>query len=110
LIKSLPNTCISIVSPVYQAENIVDKLVEDIISSVSKITTNYEIILVEDGSPDRSWECIDAICAQEKRVKGIKISRNFGQHNAITASLQAAKGEWMGKEVGQITPRFEWSI
>jgi len=86
---------LSIVSPVYRAENIVDKLVQEIVQAVSPITDDFEIILVEDGSPDRSWERISTHCAQDKRVKGIKLSRNFGQHNAITAGLSAATGEWI---------------
>lgn len=85
---------ISIVSPVYKAEKIVDILVKRIKEEVSKITENYEIILVEDGSPDRSWEAIERNCMEDKRVKGIKLSRNFGQHYAITAGLDHAKGEW----------------
>jgi len=84
---------ISIVSPVYGAEKIVDLLVERIVEEVSKITKDFEIILVEDGSPDNSWEAIERNCAKEKRVKGIKLSRNFGQHYAVTAGLEMAKGE-----------------
>ncbi|WP_250629995.1 glycosyltransferase family 2 protein [Rhodoflexus caldus] len=86
---------ISIVSPVYKAEKIVDLLVRRVSSEVSKITTSYEIILVEDGSPDASWEAIEQNCLQDKRVKGIKLSRNFGQHYAITAGLDHAQGEWI---------------
>jgi len=86
---------ISIVSPVYLAEKIVDKLVEEIVQYVSKITDHYEIILVEDGSPDDSWIAIENNCLLEKKVKGIKLSKNFGQHYAITAGLKAAKGEWI---------------
>ena len=86
---------ISIVSPVYQAEKIVDKLVERISEEVSKITENFEIILVEDGSPDNSWEAIERNCQKDKRVKGIKLSRNFGQHYAITAGLHSSKGNWV---------------
>ncbi len=86
---------ISIVSPVYRAEKIVDKLVEQISTEVSKITENFEIILVEDGSPDNSWEAIERNCAKDKRIKGIKLSRNFGQHYAITAGLDVVKGEWI---------------
>ncbi|HAS44837.1 MAG TPA: glycosyltransferase [Microscillaceae bacterium] len=86
---------ISIVSPVYGAEKIVDLLVERIIKEVSKITENFEIILVEDGSPDNSWEAIERNCTKEKRVKGIKFSRNFGQHYAITAGLENADGQWV---------------
>jgi dolichol-phosphate mannosyltransferase len=86
---------ISIVSPVYRAEKIVDKLVERISEEVSKITENFEIILVEDGSPDNSWEAIERNCHKDERVKGIKLSRNFGQHYAITAGLDNVKGEWI---------------
>ena len=85
---------LSIVSPVYRAENIVDRLVEEIVKAVSAITMDFELILVEDGSPDSSWERIVAQCALDRRVKGIKLSRNFGQHSAITAGLSAAKGEY----------------
>lgn len=84
---------ISIISPIYKAGNIVDKLVEEIIKSVSEITSNYEIILVEDGSPDNSWEKIEENCKKNGKVKGVKLSRNFGQHFAITAGLTVSKGE-----------------
>ncbi|WP_291723535.1 glycosyltransferase family 2 protein [Bernardetia sp.] len=86
---------ISVVSPVYRADKIVDKLVERITIEVSKITESFEIILVEDGSPDESWEAIERNCKKDERVKGIKLSRNFGQHYAITAGLDNAKGEWV---------------
>jgi polyisoprenyl-phosphate glycosyltransferase len=86
---------LSIVSPVYRAERIVDKLVEEIHASVSTITTDYEIVLVEDGSPDNSWEQIEKICKNDDKVKGIKLSRNFGQHPAISAGLKATTGEWI---------------
>jgi polyisoprenyl-phosphate glycosyltransferase len=86
---------LSIVSPVYRAENIVDELVTQIIRQVSQLTINYEIILVEDGSPDSSWQKITANCNKDARVKGIKLSRNFGQHYAITAGIDHAKGEWI---------------
>ncbi|TAG07171.1 MAG: glycosyltransferase [Cytophagia bacterium] len=86
---------ISIVSPVYRAEKIVDKLVEKIIENVTKITENFEIILVEDGSPDNSWQKIEQNCQKNKKVKGIQLSRNFGQHYAITTGLDHAKGEWI---------------
>jgi len=86
---------ISIVSPVYQAEKIIPLLVERIENAVSKITADYEIVLVEDGSPDNSWSLIEHIAQENVRVKGIKLSRNFGQHPAIMAGLSQAKGEWI---------------
>ncbi|NOR87169.1 MAG: glycosyltransferase [Bacteroidales bacterium] len=86
---------ISIVSPVYSAEKIIPLLVERIESSIQKITDDYEIILVEDCGPDNSWEAINKIASKNKKVVGIKLSRNFGQHYAITAGLDIAKGDWI---------------
>ncbi|MCB9074617.1 MAG: glycosyltransferase family 2 protein [Chitinophagales bacterium] len=86
---------LSIVSPVYRAENIVDELVRRVVDEVQKITLDFELILVEDGSPDNSWDAIERNCIIDKRVKGIKLSRNFGQHYAITAGLDNAKGDYI---------------
>ncbi|MDA3780116.1 MAG: glycosyltransferase [Bacteroidales bacterium] len=86
---------LSIVSPVYKAENIIQELVDQIDINVSKITENYEVILVNDGSPDNSWNNILNECKKDKRIKGINLSRNFGQHYAITAGLSKSKGEWI---------------
>jgi dolichol-phosphate mannosyltransferase len=86
---------ISVVSPVYRAANIVDELVKRITEEVSKITPNFEIILVEDGSPDDSWQAIEKNCHSYPYVKGIKLSRNFGQHYAITAGLEHTEGDYV---------------
>jgi polyisoprenyl-phosphate glycosyltransferase len=84
---------LSIVSPVYKAGNIVNELVTRIEMVVSQITMNYEIILVEDASPDNSWQEIKKICYKNSKVKGIKLSRNFGQHYAISAGIAKSKGD-----------------
>ena len=86
---------ISIISPVYNAENIINNLVERIRNSVSKITDNYEIILVEDCGSDNSWLKIKENCNKYKNVKGIKLSRNYGQQPAIQAGLDASLGEYV---------------
>ena len=86
---------ISIVSPIYRAENIVDELVRRIIKNVEPLTSDFEIVLVNDASPDHSWMKIREICSRDLRVKGINLSRNFGQHYAITAGLSYASGEWI---------------
>lgn len=86
---------ISVVSPVYQAEKLLNELTDKIIASVSLITEKYEIILVEDGSRDNSWKKIEDLCLRHSRVKGLKMSRNFGQHYAITAGLEASSGEFI---------------
>lgn len=86
---------LSIISPIYKGEKMLDELVSRIESSASTITDDYEIILVNDASPDKSWEKMTKICANNKHVKGIELSRNFGQHYAITAGLANCSGEWV---------------
>ncbi|MGZ3861853.1 MAG: glycosyltransferase family 2 protein [Bacteroidia bacterium] len=86
---------ISVISPVYGAEKIVDKLVESIADGLSGVTPNFEIILVEDGSPDNSWNKIEENCKKHSFVKGVKLSRNFGQHYAITAGLAESSGKYV---------------
>ena len=86
---------ISIVSPVYRAENLVEELVKRIHQSVSSITSDYEIILVEDCGPDSSWNKIVALAEKDPKIKGFQLSRNFGQHYAITCGLDQSKGEWV---------------
>ena len=86
---------VSIVSPVYRGEKMVAELVRRNVESVSTITDDYEIILVNDASPDNSWDEIVKQCALNPKVKGVNLSRNFGQHYAITAGLHYAKGDWV---------------
>ena len=86
---------LSVISPVYKAEKIVSELVQQLHENLTIITDNYEIIFVNDASPDNSWAKITAECNKDKRVKGINLSRNFGQHYALTAGLHYSKGEWV---------------
>ncbi len=86
---------LSIISPIYKGEKMLDELVSRILATVCTITEDYEIILVNDQSPDRSWPVIERICKTYNRVKGINLSRNFGQHYAITAGLSQSKGDWV---------------
>ncbi len=86
---------ISVVSPVYGCKDCLFALYERLKTSLEKITPDFEIILVNDASPDNSWKAIAELCQKDKRVVGINLSRNFGQHYAITAGLDAAKGEWI---------------
>ena len=89
------NIHISVVSPVYRAENIVSELVKQLKEQLSPITGDFEIILINDASPDNSWVEIEKETTKDKRVKGLNLSRNFGQHYAITAGLNFARGEWI---------------
>lgn len=86
---------ISVVSPVYGAEGIVNELIQQLKSALDPITADYEILLIEDHSPDRSWEEIAAACEQDERVVGVKLSRNFGQHHALAAGLEMARGDFV---------------
>ncbi|MBW0177685.1 MAG: glycosyltransferase family 2 protein [Sediminibacterium sp.] len=74
------------------ADAIVDELVSRISDSVQRISEKYEIVLVEDGSSDQSWKKIKSNCYKDSRIKGVRLSRNFGQHCAITAGLKIATG------------------
>ena len=87
-------THISIISPVYNAEGCIVELCHRLKSAIEPLTEDFEIILVEDRSPDNSWDVIKNESEKDNRVKGIRLSRNFGQHRAITAGLDEANGEW----------------
>ncbi|MBL7669077.1 MAG: glycosyltransferase family 2 protein [Bdellovibrionaceae bacterium] len=86
---------LSIVVPVYKARLCLSELHQRLTTHLEKFGQKYEIILVEDGSPDTSWELIQEISGADPRVRGLSLSRNFGQHPAITAGLDYAQGEWI---------------
>ncbi len=88
-------TYISIVSPVYQGELLIELLVRRIIKCVEPLTNAFEIILVNDGSADNSEIIIQQLAAVDKRIKGIFLDKNYGQHIAIKAGLDHAKGEYV---------------
>jgi dolichol-phosphate mannosyltransferase len=86
---------ISVVSPVYQAAPIIPRLVSEVSSALAELTDLFEIILVDDRSRDDSWNAIKQECNKSSHVRGLRLSRNFGQHSAITAGLGLAKGDWI---------------
>src|SRR5262249_15748684 len=59
------------------------------------INSRFEIIIVNDCSPDRDWQIIEEMASKDERVKGINLSRNFGEHYAITAGVDHASGDWV---------------
>nr|GGG68089.1 glucosyl transferase [Virgibacillus oceani] len=63
--------------------------------TIEKIPAQLEIILVNDASPDNAWEIIKQLSVDDKRIRGIDLARNFGQHHAITAGLDYADGDWV---------------
>lgn len=72
-----------------------NELVSRTKAAISSITEDYEIILVNDASPDDSWSKIQSICSTDKRIKGVNLSRNFGQQYSTTAGLSVTKGDWV---------------
>lgn len=88
------NIHISIIIPVYGCSCSLKELYTRLVSTLTQITENFEIIMINDASPDNAWINIQELAQTDKRVKGINFSRNFGQHRAITAGLDYALGEW----------------
>ena len=86
---------LSIIIPVYKSENIIEVLVKKINDAVNSISfiNSFEIIMINDCSPDKSWEKIKFLSKKFEFVKGINFAQNFGQHNAIMAGLEACDGE-----------------
>ena len=85
---------LSVIIPVYNSENIVEGLVDKIIDSLSKISIirKYEILLIDDSSPDQSWSKIKKLSLKYNFVKGIKLKENFGQHNSLLAGMNHCSG------------------
>ena len=86
---------ISVVIPVYGCRAALPVLCERLNDTLSSIVKDYEIILVEDHCPQNSWESIKELCEKNKHIKGIHLSRNFGQANAITAGIDICTGDWV---------------
>ena len=86
---------LSVVIPVYKAEDCLHELYRRLSESLGTITADFEIWLIEDGGDDGSWDVIKRIAKSDRRVKGLKFSRNFGQHHGITAGLDHCTGDWV---------------
>jgi len=86
---------ISVISPIYGTPELIPVLCSRVKSALESLALEYELILVFDCSPDEGWKRIQEECRNDSHVKGIKLSRNFGQHAAITAGLEAASGNWI---------------
>ena len=80
---------VSVVVPVYNSEQTLDELVARLMAAVSDL----EILLVNDGSRDRSWEVVRRLAAAHPEVHGISLVRNHGQHNALLCGIREARGD-----------------
>ncbi len=86
---------LSVVIPVYKAEDCLEELYKRLRGSLSTITADFEIWFIEDGGNDGSWDLIRGLAKSDPRVKGLKFSRNFGQHHGITAGIDLCDGDWV---------------
>jgi dolichol-phosphate mannosyltransferase len=84
---------ISLVVPFYNEELVIDAFRSRIIPVMEKTGETFEIICVNDGSRDRTAEMLDAICAADSRFRALHFSRNFGHQPAVTAGINAARGQ-----------------
>jgi undecaprenyl-phosphate 4-deoxy-4-formamido-L-arabinose transferase len=85
----------SVVIPVYRAAGRLEELYRRLIQSLTALTSDFEIILIEDCGNDGSWDIIREISSRDPRVKGVRLSRNFGQHAATLCGFSKAAGEWI---------------
>jgi glycosyltransferase involved in cell wall biosynthesis len=85
---------IAVIIPVYMGKAVLRELCQRLVESLEQITNSFSVILVDDRSPDDPWTLIRAIGEEDPRIKGIQLSRNFGQHCALTAGIDYANADW----------------
>ena len=91
MVQSHERRSISVVTPVYNGEASVGELCRRLAEVLPRISAQHEVILVNDGSRDRSWETISELCSRSPVVRGLNLMRNYGQHNALLCGIRAAK-------------------
>jgi glycosyltransferase involved in cell wall biosynthesis len=91
--QSLEGRSLSVVTPVYNGDASVAELCRRLGEVLPRVAIRHEIILVNDGSRDRSWEVISELSSHSPRVRGLNLMRNYGQHNALLCGIRAAKYE-----------------
>jgi undecaprenyl-phosphate 4-deoxy-4-formamido-L-arabinose transferase len=82
---------ISVVTPVYNGEASLPELCRRLTELLPRISAQHEVILVNDGSRDRSWEVISELSSRSPTLRGLNLMRNYGQHNALLCGIRAAK-------------------
>ena len=90
-LQSAERRSISVVTPVYNGEASIAELCRRVAEVLPRVATQYEIILVNDDSRDRSWEIISELCSRSPAVRGLNLMRNYGQHNALLCGIRAAQ-------------------
>jgi polyisoprenyl-phosphate glycosyltransferase len=83
---------LSVVVPAYKEAANLEHLYQELLQNLTSLWCTWELIIVDDGSPDRTWECIVGLQEKDSRVRGIRLSRNFGHQYALLAGLTEARG------------------
>src|SRR4051812_36738519 len=84
-------TSVSVVIPCYRSEQTLPMLVTRLREVLAPLTEAYEVVLVDDGSPDATWSVARALAAEHPEVRAMRLSRNYGQHNALLAGIATAR-------------------
>ena len=82
---------VSVVIPVYRAALTLRELYGQLSITLQQVAPTFEIIFVEDCGGDESWSIITELAAADQRVRGIRLSRNYGQHSAVLCGIRAAR-------------------
>ncbi len=90
---SIKYPSISVIIPVYNSEAILPHLLKQLTSKLSEITAEFEVLLIDDSSKDKSWDVLQQELPQYPQVRGFRLMRNYGQHNAILCGIRQAKHE-----------------
>lgn len=85
---------ICVVAPIFNEENTISEFVKQVANNVNQLNSEYEIILIDDGSDDNSWMEIQKEAQKNGNVRGLKLSKNFGHHYAISAGLHKSNAKW----------------
>lgn len=98
---------LSVVIPVLNEASLIKELITRVENQIKNITSNYEVVVVDDGSNDLTWTKILQISANNSNITGIKLSRNFGQHYAISAGLAICETDYVIVMDGDLQDRPE---
>lgn len=85
---------LSVVVPVYGCKGCLEDLTDQVHAAASSLGVSFEMILVDDASPDEAWPRIEELASSRPWLQGLRLSRNFGQHSAISAGIEHARGRW----------------
>jgi len=93
---------ISVVVPLYRCADCIPELYRRLVATLERLTPAFELVFVNDASPQNDWAIMAELARHDQRLKAINLSRNFGQHYAIAAGLDYAEGDWVAVMDGDL--------